>query len=115
LIRRLARSKCCLSPSSPRPDRVSSRLTQCACGRPSKPINSSGSRNVFFINKNKVNNLFRKNKSFKKPDFIVQDFIPGNEYMIDGLISDNKIHEFLISKKIKVKSGFFSFFKNNNI
>jgi hypothetical protein len=68
-----------------------------------KPINSSGSRNVFFINKNKVNNLFRKNKSFKKPDFIVQDFIPGNEYMIDGLISDNKIHEFLISKKIKVK------------
>lgn len=68
-----------------------------------KPINSSGSRNVFFINKNKVNNLFRINKSFKKSDFIVQDFIPGNEYMIDGLISDNKIHEFLISKKIKVK------------
>jgi hypothetical protein len=68
-----------------------------------KPINSSGSRNVFFINKNKVNNIFKKNKSLKKTDFIVQDFIPGCEYMIDGLISENKIHEFLISKKIKVK------------
>jgi hypothetical protein len=69
-----------------------------------KPINSSGSRNVFFINKNAVNNLFKENKSLKKSDFIVQDFIPGNEYMVDGIISEKKIHEFLISKKIKVKN-----------
>jgi hypothetical protein len=68
-----------------------------------KPVNSSGSRNVFFINKKKINNIFKENKSLKKSDFIVQDFIPGNEYMIDGLISDSIIHEFLISKKIKVR------------
>lgn len=68
-----------------------------------KPINSSGSRNVFLITKDKIVNLFKKNNSLKKKHFLVQDFIPGNEYMIDGIIFKKKIHEFLISKKIKVK------------
>lgn len=69
-----------------------------------KPINSSGSRNVYFVDKNEAVNLFNEKKFLNKKFFIVQDFIPGIEYMIDGLIVKKKIHEFLISKKIKIKS-----------
>jgi hypothetical protein len=68
-----------------------------------KPTNSSGSRNIFFLKKNEVCSLLKKNKSLKKKNLIVQNYVPGNEYMIDGLISKRKIHEFLISKKLKVK------------
>lgn len=60
-----------------------------------KPRISSGSRNIIISKKNKLTNFV----NFK--NYIKHKKIKGQEFVIDGFVSNKKIINFLISKKIK--------------
>lgn len=64
-----------------------------------KPRKSSGSRDIIFSKKNKINH------KMVSQNYIIHKKISGQEFVIDGLISNKKIINFLISKKIKFKNS----------
>ena len=64
-----------------------------------KPRRSSGSRNIILMKKNSFKGKLNIN------DYIIHKKIKGQEFVIDGLISNKKIINFLISKKIKFKNS----------
>lgn len=66
-----------------------------------KPRKSSGSRDIIFIKKN----LFNKNIKNNNKKFIFHEKVDGQEYVIDGLIDNGKIVNYIISKKIKFKNN----------
>ena len=64
-----------------------------------KPLRSSGSRDVFLIKKKTLSKIKQFNSKF-----IIQNYIDGVEYAVDGVIFQKEIKKILISKKIKVKN-----------
>lgn len=64
-----------------------------------KPRRSSGSRNIVLMKKNTINSTL----NFK--NYIIHKKIKGQEFVIDGLISNKKIINSLISKKIKFRNS----------
>lgn len=68
-----------------------------------KPKFGAGSNDIFLIKNNKnLNNILEKKLDNK---YFIEKFIPGNEYIVDGYKSKDKIIIFLIAKKKKL---FFS-------
>ncbi len=70
-----------------------------------KPDVGSGSRGVFFCkNINLLNDLFEKNKEFyKKKNIMIEQFIPGTEYAVDGWIYKKNFIFCCLSKKKRTK------------
>jgi len=70
-----------------------------------KPDEGSGSRGVFFCkNLNLLNDLFEKNKKFyKKKKILVEKFIPGIKYAVDGWIYKKSFIFFCLTKKKRTK------------
>ena len=70
-----------------------------------KPNSGSGSRGIFITTKKEFKSLFinAKNLSIDNKVFC-QEIIDGKEFTFDCLVYDNKIIDFIISEKIKVKN-----------
>ena len=86
-----------------------------------KPRYGSGSRSVYLIN-NKIELVDIVNKYLPlKEDFIVEEFVDGTEYGVDGAVIDGKFNFVLLREKILTSYpyrqciGYFSIFENNII
>lgn len=64
-----------------------------------KPIFGSGSKNIVLIDKNNFNKLRLKNHK----NCIIEDYIRGKMYAIDGFCLNNKFHGLALSKKFRDK------------
>lgn len=71
-----------------------------------KPSSGSGSKGVFYSkNYNQFRNLFNQNKYFyNKKNILIEKYIPGIEYAVEGWVTKNKIFTIgAISKKKRSK------------
>jgi len=65
-----------------------------------KPVYGSGSKGVTFIkNKKELHNTYEKNKKIYKKGALIEEYIPGTEYAIDGWVYQNKFQFCCLSKK----------------
>jgi len=70
-----------------------------------KPNSSSGSKGIFITTKKNFKNFFTTAKKLSIDNKVFcQEIIDGKEFSFDCLIYDNKIFDFVISEKIKVKN-----------
>ncbi|KKD01609.1 MULTISPECIES: ATP-grasp domain-containing protein [Photobacterium] len=78
-----------------------------------KPVNSAGSENVYFCNSrdeviNKISSLpwGKINSTGKRNDqFLVQEFIEGEEYVLDLIVNGDQLALVAICKYVKGQSG----------
>lgn len=70
-----------------------------------KPVDSSGSRGVIKINNKKdlVKNISKSLKYSRKNRVLLQEYLPGQEYSVEGVFVDGFLKIALISKRYKKK------------